>query len=126
MKESITRCPICNCITSISNGYKTAKIKSVHGITWDQFGYSIGGWGSRYIFMRPFSGEVCTDCFSTIKVKIYDLKKTIESLKNSSEDGICIYKTERATSDQVQHMQEDKLQQKRHSKSILRFLPFFS
>lgn len=107
MQEIINRCPVCNKITSFEKNGKTEKIETVHGICWGRIGYSIGGWGKRNDFIGDFSGEVCDECFTALKMKINELKEVIDQRTNSCEDGICIYRKQNNKSkrDKVSYLQ---------------------
>lgn len=128
MTESIIRCPICSKITALKKNGRTEKIEQVHGICWKDIGYSAGGWGYRKDFMFDFSGEVCNECFTALKIKINEFKEVFDKRKNSCEEGICIYKTSKDQSarDNMSNLQEDELQSKRHKTPFLRLLSSFS
>ena len=128
MEEKIIRCPICGKIVALEKGSNKQKIENVNGICWDEFGYSLGGWGSRKNFMQKFSGEVCNECFYIIKPKIDELIGTIQQRKNSCEEGVCIYKTSKdaTAGDKMPEVPINKLQPKRYKKSLLRLLSHFS
>jgi hypothetical protein len=108
MKESIIRCEICSKITALEKNGITEIIEQVHGICWDKIGYSICGWGQRNNFIHSFSGEVCNDCFTALKTKIYEFKQIFEQRQNSCEEGVAIYKTlkDKSTSHKVSELQE--------------------
>lgn len=128
MKESIIRCPICSKITALEKHGVRQKIEPVHGICWDDIGYSIGGWGSRSNFMHAFSGEVCGDCFTALKTKIHELRDVVAERRNSCDEGVCFYRTSKdgAAGDHVSDVQEDELQHERHKSPVLRYLSLFS
>jgi hypothetical protein len=91
MKETINRCPVCSKITSIeSGGIKQKEIAAVHGICWKDVGYSINGWGSRKDFLKDFSGEVCTECFAEINLKMKELQDILDKRRGSCRDEITV------------------------------------
>ncbi len=126
-KEKIIRCDICGKIVDLENGSRKQKIETVNGMCWDEFGYSIGGWGRRQNFTQKFEGEVCNECFYTLKSKIDELIETIKKRKNSCYQGVCIYGTSsnKTTGDNVPDLQSDELQPERHKKPLLRLLSYF-
>lgn len=128
MEEKINRCPVCKKITSLEKGFKKEKIEQVNGICWSDIGYSIGGWGRRRNFIHSFSGEVCNECFNDLKNMIDKFNEVFQKRRNSQDEGICIYKTQRNESegDKMPNVQRNKLQSKRHKQSLLRLLPFLS
>lgn len=128
MKESIIRCPICSKITALEKNGRKQKIEQVHGICWDEIGYSINGWGSYRDFIHGFSGEVCNDCFIALKTKINELKEVIDQRKNSCDEGVCIYKkqSDKSEGNNLSDLQQDEFQPKRHKTPLLRLLSSFS
>lgn len=126
--EKIIRCPICEKIVALQRGYSTQKIERVNGLCWDEFGYSLGGWGSHKNFMRSFRGEVCEECFQIIKIKIDELQQTIKSRRGASKEGVCIYKEHKdePEGNTVPELPTGKLQPKRYRAALLRVLSLFS
>jgi len=63
MEEKIIRCPICGKIVALEKGGNKQKIENVNGICWDEFGYSLGGWGSGKILCRNSAEKYATNAF---------------------------------------------------------------
>jgi hypothetical protein len=121
MREELIRCPICEVIVGTSLGGKVERIAPVHGICWKDMGYSLGGWGCRRDFGPDFAGEVCTDCFNTVKPKIDALMETVSALKGSRRTEVWFQRIEPAEH-HVPAVRNDQPQSQRHPGAVLRAL----